>query len=170
MKKLTYAEQLKSPLWQRKRLEMLEASGWECTECGTKETTLHVHHRQYIKGKMPWEYENTQLAVLCEDCHSEEHYLAEEMKDLLSEISTLEALALLRGFYVKADWLSPLVGDAGRDRDPKTYAIGFTASLLKSLDFGKLKSVADFAVSLCREDNEESYLLNDNQSIYEEGI
>lgn len=57
MLKMAYRDQLLHPNWQRKRLEMLEAAGWECTSCGGAEKTLHVHHKRYVKGRMAWEYE-----------------------------------------------------------------------------------------------------------------
>lgn len=34
---------------------------------------LNVHHKYYIKGKMPWEYEDNALIALCESCHRETH-------------------------------------------------------------------------------------------------
>lgn len=84
-KQLSYADQLKHPNWQRKRLEMLEAAKWECTKCGDKETTLHVHHRKYVKGRMAWEYEARELAVLCENCHEDEHHFQEDIEVLLNQ-------------------------------------------------------------------------------------
>jgi len=73
MTKLTYSEQLKHPKWQRKRLEILEAADWKCIRCSSAEKTLHVHHRQYIAGRLPWEYAADDLLALCEDCHAGEH-------------------------------------------------------------------------------------------------
>ena len=29
-----YAELLKKPQWQKRRLQMLEKAGWKCVECG----------------------------------------------------------------------------------------------------------------------------------------
>jgi hypothetical protein len=69
MSKLNYYELLKHPKWQKKRLEVLEAANFECTSCGSKEKTLHVHHRYYEKGLKPWEYPDHSLLCLCEDCH-----------------------------------------------------------------------------------------------------
>lgn len=69
----SYAELLKSPPWQKKRLEMLEASGWSCDNCGNDKETLNVHHRVYIKGRKPWEYDASQLQVLCQTCHKTHH-------------------------------------------------------------------------------------------------
>ena len=34
---------------------------------------LNVHHRYYINGKNPWEYDNEALVTLCEDCHCDIH-------------------------------------------------------------------------------------------------
>lgn len=67
----TYAEKLKDPRWQRRRLEILEAGGWKCSECGDAKSTLHVHHGTYVKGRDPWDYPDDFLRVLCESCHGE---------------------------------------------------------------------------------------------------
>lgn len=82
MTKLTYAEQLKHPNWQRKRLEALNAAEFECTNCGNKEKTLHVHHKKYVRGRSAWEYDLHELQVLCEDCHEATH----EVKGKLAEV------------------------------------------------------------------------------------
>lgn len=34
---------------------------------------LNVHHKYYIQGHKPWEYENDALVTLCEDCHKRWH-------------------------------------------------------------------------------------------------
>ncbi len=34
---------------------------------------LHVHHKYYVKGKLPWEYPNEALVTLCETCHFDFH-------------------------------------------------------------------------------------------------
>lgn len=65
----TYQQQLKSPKWQRKRLDILNRDEWSCKFCGDKETLLHVHHKSYEWGKKPWEYEEDNFISLCEDCH-----------------------------------------------------------------------------------------------------
>lgn len=47
---------------------------------------LHVHHKYYIKNKLPWEYSNEALITLCQNCHQAVHdsteisvYLNEKM-------------------------------------------------------------------------------------------
>lgn len=70
---MTYAEKLKDPRWQRKRLEAMQAANFCCENCYDGDETLHVHHKQYFKGREPWEYEVGQLAVLCETCHEAQH-------------------------------------------------------------------------------------------------
>lgn len=82
---MTYLEQLQHPKWQRRRLEMLDGAGYECTQCGDTETQLHVHHRRYVKGRMAWEYENWELAVLCKNCHDREHASRDNLTALLAQ-------------------------------------------------------------------------------------
>jgi hypothetical protein len=104
MAKLTYAQQLAHPNWQRRRLHMLEAADWKCEVCMDSDTQLHVHHRQYFKGRMAWEYEDHELAVLCENCHEVEHAEDTNLKRLLSLVPlghnpTFLSTALLAGFF-----------------------------------------------------------------------
>lgn len=68
---MSYSDLLKDPRWQRKRLEVLGERDWQCQCCNSKEKTLHVHHKHYRRGAMPWEYEPGELLVLCEQCHEE---------------------------------------------------------------------------------------------------
>lgn len=72
-----YTEKLKDPQWQKKRLEILQRDNWTCKGCGDNKSTLHVHHKKYIFGRDPWEYENNMLITLCEFCHTRE----EQLKD-----------------------------------------------------------------------------------------
>lgn len=69
MEKKNYSDKLKNPKWQKKRLEVFDRDKFSCKLCGDKETTLNVHHKKYIQGREPWEYENSELITLCEDCH-----------------------------------------------------------------------------------------------------
>ena len=69
----TYRELLKHPKWQKRRLQMLEAAEWKCARCSNTERTLHVHHECYVNGRKPWEYDDSELRVLCELCHENEH-------------------------------------------------------------------------------------------------
>jgi len=71
MAKMSYAEKLRDPRWQRKRLEALESANWECDHCEESQKTLSVHHKFYVNGREPWDYSIRQLEVLCDDCHRE---------------------------------------------------------------------------------------------------
>lgn len=67
-----YSEKLKDPRWQKKRLEILDRDHWACQSCFDAGSTLHVHHRSYVWGNDPWDYDNKLLVTLCESCHAEE--------------------------------------------------------------------------------------------------
>lgn len=68
-----YFERLKDPRWQKRRLEMLAAAKWQCQKCGNPFETLHVHHKAYQRGRLPWEYTDAELIVICESCHTAAH-------------------------------------------------------------------------------------------------
>jgi hypothetical protein len=71
--KKTYAEKLKDPRWQRKRLEIFQRDRFKCWQCGNDKLSLHVHHVEYELGKDPWDYPEDKLLTLCEKCHFEAH-------------------------------------------------------------------------------------------------
>ncbi len=73
MKKLSYAEQLRHPMWQRKRLEVMQRDDFACQSCYGTEATLNVHHKRYVKGRMAWDYPADELVTLCQECHESKH-------------------------------------------------------------------------------------------------
>lgn len=70
---VSYSDKLKSPKWQKKRLEILQRDEFKCTKCFNDEIELNVHHKKYIFGLNPWEYENDNLTTLCIKCHKNQH-------------------------------------------------------------------------------------------------
>lgn len=67
----SYAQKLRDPRWQRRRLEILERDGFKCAYCGDNGCTLHVHHKRY-RGE-PWEALDDDLETVCEVCHDGLH-------------------------------------------------------------------------------------------------
>lgn len=67
-----YMQKLRDPRWQKMRLKIMERDGFECQNCGDSESTLNVHHRDYERGKEPWDYPEDWLITFCETCHQEE--------------------------------------------------------------------------------------------------
>lgn len=65
---MTYADKLRDPRWQKKRLEVMQRDGFRCRDCGDTSNTLHVHHCFYEKGG-PWDTPSGLLMTLCEPCH-----------------------------------------------------------------------------------------------------
>lgn len=78
---MEWKDQYKHPLWQKKRLEALEYFGFECSDCGSSDSQLHVHHVRYKKGAKIWDYAVTELAVLCDVCHEDAHKAKDEIND-----------------------------------------------------------------------------------------
>lgn len=64
---MTYSEKLRSPLWQKKRLLILERDGWACKSCGTTTQTLQVFHIVHAH-RDPWDYPDGCYQTLCITC------------------------------------------------------------------------------------------------------
>lgn len=76
---MTYAEKLKDPRWQKKRLEILERDGWACRDCGATTRQLQVHHVRYEKGE-PWDTPSEFLLTVCEPCHLERGEIEHDLR------------------------------------------------------------------------------------------
>lgn len=125
-----YWEKLKDPRWQRKRLEALQRAGFACEACHDTEQTLHVHHKAYFKGREPWEYEDEQLAVLCEDCH-QAHHESEDHYKLVGSFLPMDGVACRD---VVADLVAGYAELPGRSIDPIAF---YSGSIARNLFIGQ---------------------------------
>jgi hypothetical protein len=95
----TYAEKLKDPRWQKVRLEILNRDEWRCQVCDDETTCLIVHHKRYVRGREPWEYELRLLITLCEKCHDKFHedkkppYTNKRAQQKIIELATTQQVA-----------------------------------------------------------------------------
>lgn len=66
----------RSKEWREFRAAVIRLDGGQCQRCGRSGTdgaTLHVHHKIYRKGWLPWEYALDDCETLCGGCHAEHH-------------------------------------------------------------------------------------------------
>lgn len=84
--KVSYAELLKDPRWQKKRLEVMQRDGFRCQHCLREDKELQVHHLLYRKGAKPWEYKNEELVTLCKRCHENESEAKKETYEIFNEL------------------------------------------------------------------------------------
>ena len=77
---MKYAEKLRDPRWQKRRLEVLERDEFACQWCSDDASTLAVHHLYYVKGKDPWDYPLDAYLTLCEACHKADRQEREEVE------------------------------------------------------------------------------------------
>lgn len=71
-KKNYYNRQLKSKEWKNFRKEVFKIKGKKCEICNST-NHLNIHHPFYTKGKLAWEYNPSDMMVLCLDCHKKIH-------------------------------------------------------------------------------------------------
>lgn len=65
----------------------MQRAEFRCESCQAADKTLHAHHRIYIKGRAPWEYEDDDLACLCEECHRLWHEKRAELDDAIKYLT-----------------------------------------------------------------------------------
>ena len=53
-----------------------------CAKCGDT-YRLEAHHKLYIRDKRIWEYQDSQLEVLCKKCHLEKHGLKMQLNGVI---------------------------------------------------------------------------------------
>ena len=113
----TYAQQLRDPRWQKRRLEVLDRDEWTCRHCGDAKSELHVHHLRYAAGKKPWDYGPEDLRTLCKECHDDAtratRAAREILYNMLSEDAdlTYDLLNAVEGFLVFSGEASAAVID-----------------------------------------------------------
>lgn len=87
---MKYADKLKDPRWQKKRLKIMERDNFRCSHCHAEDQTLNVHHAFYDNGKAPWDYKDEYLITLCEDCHKNIQKLNKELCILTTNPSSVQ--------------------------------------------------------------------------------
>lgn len=102
--KISYSEKLKDPRWQKKRLQIMDRDGFKCQLCDDEKSTLNVHHKYYIFGRDPWDYNDELLITLCESCHETE----ENCKDIARDFTKV---LLAKGYsnMLLAEFLSVIL-------------------------------------------------------------
>lgn len=78
----SYAEKLKDPRWQRKRLRIFERDNFKCRDCESDKKTLTVHHCFYERGD-PWDTADEFLLTVCNPCHKIRQATEDEARRLL---------------------------------------------------------------------------------------
>lgn len=103
-----YKSQYLHPKWQKRRLEMLEYASFQCQECEDTETTLHVHHKCYVKGRDIWDYSDDELIVLCDECHKHEHFKKDALAGLIGKLEPWQIsdlICIVAGMLERCDWI-----------------------------------------------------------------
>ena len=125
---MTYAEKLKHPEWQKKRLKILERDQFTCQLCDSKDKTLHVHHKFYISGRNPWEYTDGMFMTLCHECHESNAHSQEKggVFERCADLDHQELEALL--------YIAHIIGTSGINTLSSLTALGALEPTLLAID------------------------------------
>lgn len=121
---MRYTDKLLDPRWQKKRLEIFQRDGFKCRSCKSQRRTLNVHHRWYLNGAEPWDYESEALLTLCDECHQRVKMycdLIKESPEFLWAVRELDG-AISKGGYKPAVRALNLLRHGNTDL-PKRLAI-----------------------------------------------
>lgn len=143
---MTYAEKLRDPRWQKRRLEILSRDNFTCQICGATDKTLHVHHKYYENGCEPWDDDLViGLVTLCEDCHESESDKKKHLDAFLNEfkysmflMSDLEKIGEALGdalpYCEDKSILIPAIGYALGNEEIQKYIVDTYVSWRKQID------------------------------------
>lgn len=80
---MAYADQLRDPRWQKKRLEIFQRDNFTCVSCGNKTKNLQAHHAVYPRKAFMWELPLEFFQTLCFECHAIRQELTDKIVDAL---------------------------------------------------------------------------------------
>ena len=130
---MTYAEKLKDPRWQKKRLYVLERDEWTCQYCGDTKTEFHVHHKRYNGN--PWDADDDDLITICRHCHE----ICEHAKEFEGGV-TIEQIRKIPGKATFLHFVVIAIGETerwsifykckGRGHSPVEYVYGISESVI----------------------------------------
>ena len=96
-KQINYHAALRDPRWKEFRLDFIESRKTEhgvseCSDCGEDTRgSLHVHHRLYRHNSEPWEYDFSELRLICATCHARIHETEKRVRALVLTIAPHES-------------------------------------------------------------------------------
>jgi hypothetical protein len=106
-------------------------------------------HKQYFKGRNPWEYDNEQLDVLCDICHKNTHHVIDAIKMMISYSDTSEIYNILSGYLdEKIRIKSYEFENVMSFYEQSKQNIGLIAGLLNYVHPKYQSNIADFIISL----------------------
>ena len=138
---MSYAEKLKDPRWQKKRLEILEAAGWKCEFLGVglcnsgDNATLHVHHKCYKRNTDPWDYPSFVYSVLCDDCHKWVQGAMEEVHLCIARNSNLF-------------WLLDAISRKSKDKDTENFSRSLSVAISLGVELGDVARIVEPLTSI----------------------
>lgn len=91
-----YQKKLNDTRWYEFRRLVFRKHGEYCRTCGPEDCNhpLQVHHKKYIRGAEPWEYDMDDVQVLCSRCHEEIHECETRWRNLIRSLPSWSMLEL----------------------------------------------------------------------------
>lgn len=99
--KSSYADKLRDPRWENRRMWFVRKHGAWCRSCKRKGIEFQVHHKVYRKGVEPWDHTDDEMILLCRGCHLEWHQALQEFRGaVIGSIPVSSAKIIIRALGI----------------------------------------------------------------------
>jgi hypothetical protein len=80
--------------WKKKRAEVYKLREGKCECCGVDSSNVdepfEVHHIDYQHSREIWQYDPSELTLLCKNCHQRLHTTLESIREILARFNDKE--------------------------------------------------------------------------------
>lgn len=97
-----YTRRRDCPEWKEFARRQYEKHNFSCNLCKRGNTELNVHHWAYDSNREPWEYNDTEVTVLCRSCHKDLHEQLQNFRLYVFQQLNGEAFKVLNGSLATA--------------------------------------------------------------------
>lgn len=107
--KTNYQKELDTPEWKSFTGNIKKQVGY-CECCKRSNVGLEVHHIFYERDRKPWEYDKSEVVVLCRACHGQLHIHLKNFRKFVFGKMNPQVFQILNGALAVAfDKYDPLV-------------------------------------------------------------
>lgn len=92
-----YKALLQSDEWKAFSRDIRQNYGGCCAVCKRRDIVTHVHHLFYDLDRLPWEYGNEEVVLLCAPCHHEMHQHLQSFRKYVFGKLTPQTFRVLNG-------------------------------------------------------------------------
>lgn len=104
-----YRDLLRTEAWKTFSRRIRDVNGNACRACKRSNVVTQVHHFAYESDRLPWEYKDDEVVLLCGACHEQLHTQLQQFRRFVFGKLTPQSFQVLNGaLAVGLDHVDPL--------------------------------------------------------------